>query len=368
MKRLLVAFLVISSYPAICQDKFNVELLYNESGNDTIYVTVDNGIEEKQYFLSESPLIIDDYYISQYVSIQLGHPRSNGKLPGYELGFFTNAEKSSVTVGVSPSGKPYVIERKNLFLFEEKGGEKLKKLTKKAEDNFWEFFNENINQYGKNDSITAAAFALNKAHRLKITEAIQEIEPSYYSFWTFRRIVSSNPDVDREVKENILLTKFQSFKDTYEYNQVKDLIFGSKIKLGEKINDFESFDIITNEKINLSSLKKPLLLMSWATWCGPCIGKMDVLNDIAFKYPDMDVLFVNIDSNMEKAKLVIAKRKITGNHFSHLNEGVPAMLSGQLVPKIYLIDKDATVIYNYDLASDTDLKILSETLASYFNQ
>lgn len=368
MKQLFFVFLLISSFPAICQEKFNVELRYKESRNDTIYVTVDNGIEEKQYFLSDSSLIIEDYYTSQYVSIQLFHERSSGKPPNYELGFFTNADKSNLTVGVSSDGKPHLVERNNVLKFEEMGSESLEELTKKANDSFWDFYNKNSAQFGKNDSITAAAFALSKARNLKITEAIQEIEPSYYSFWTFRRIIANNPDVEREVKENILLTKFKSYKDTYEYNQVKDLIFGSQIKIGEKINDFESVDILTNKNISLSSLEKPLLLMSWATWCAPCIKKMDILKDVALKYPDMDVLFVNKDTNMEKAKHLIAKRRIGGNHFSYLNEGIPTLFSDQLIPKIYLIDKDATVIYNYDLGPDADLKILNETLASYFNQ
>ncbi len=368
MKQLLGIFLLFSSFPAICQEKFNVELHYEKSKSDTIYVTVDNGIEEKEYFLSDSPLLIEDYYTSEFVSIQLYHARNDGNPPSYELGFFTNAEKSNATVGVESSGKPYLIKRKNLFLFEEMGSEKLNEFTKKAYDSFWNFYYENVSQFGRNDSITAAAFALNKAHNLKVTEAIQQLESSYYSFWLFRKQIANNPDVDREVKEKILLTKFKSFEDTYEYNLAKDLIFGAQIKLGEKINDFESVDIVTNKEISLSSLEKPLLLMSWATWCAPCIKKMDILKDVALKYPEMDVLFVNKDTNMEKAKNLIAKRRIGGNHFSYLNGGIPTLFSDQLIPKIYLIDKDATVIYNYDLGPDADLKILNETLAKYFNQ
>lgn len=366
MKYLLILFLLIPYYTAICQEKFTVELNYKSSNRDTIFVSVDNGIEEKKYFLSNNPLIITDYYVSNYVSIQLFHPRSDGKLPNYELGLFTNSPNSSVTVRLLPSGKPIIVNKKDLFLFEEMGSEELKKAAKKEFDNFWSFYNEYNSQFGKNDSITAKAFALNNAHNLKVADAIQSIEPSYYSFWTFRRQISNNPDVDRKVKENILLVKFDKFKDTYEYTHIKELVFGSQISIGEKINNFESFDILTNKKASLSSLGKPLLLMTWATWCSPCIKKINTIQELSKRHPDLNVLFINMDNNVDKAKLFINKRTIVGNHFSYLNQGIPTMFSNQLIPKIYLLDKELSVIYSFDLSSDIDLEILSKTLLTYF--
>lgn len=336
---------------------------YLQDQNDTIYVTVNNGIEENQHLLTGTPLLLEDYYTSHYVSVQLSHPGIGNKLPFHEYGFFTNSDNAQVVVGLTAENKPYLTEAKNIVPFEEMGSQKIKEHTDRSFHDFWDYYNKNVAHLGQNDSITAEAFELNKQHALKVLEAIQLNKPSYFSFWTFRRVISNHPDISRTVKEELLSTKFHSYKGTYEYELVRDLIFGSEIQIGEVINEFESTDFMTNKVVRTAALKRPLLIMTWATWCSPCIRKMEILKDISLEYPKLNLLLINFDDTIDKATKMVINRGFKGHHLSHLAEGVPPMLLNQVIGKVYLIDGKSQVQYNIDLTPDPDFKLLQEKLA-----
>ena len=347
------------------QDKFKVEIQLNSSNNDSLFLEVDNGIELKNYTIGNSPLILEDYYVSEYVSVQFFHPKKDGRPPNYELGVFLNSIHASVNVSIDKEGMPILSASQNIYPFIDMGAEEIVEYANVAFKNFWNFYNDNLAQLGQNDSITQKAFQLNKEYSLKVLEATEKLPVSYYSFWTFRRQIANNIDIPRDQKETIFHMKFDKFKNTYEYKHAEDLMFGSSIRIGEKLNNFSAPDIIDKSQFDLQLSEKPLLLMTWATWCSPCIHKVYLLQEIAQVFPNLNFVYIDMDSDIERARQFINDKNIIGHHLSYLDKRVPTSLTN-LVSKIYLINQDMEVIYNYDLSPDPDFEILKSKLQELF--
>lgn len=351
-----------NSIVCVSQNKFRLDLSFSGEDIDSVAVIVDNGIEEKEYILYDTELVIEDYYKTEYVSIQLFHPSSEGVVPFRECGFFIDSKPAAASVNLDHKGAPIIVKSENIIPFEDVGSNDFEKFTKKSNLDFWNYYNKNISNLGQIDSITDKAFELKKQHSLKILEAIQTLNVSYYSFWMFRRMISNHPDIKREVKEELLNDKFLTYKDTYEYDLARDNIIGSKIKINELIESFESIDYTTNQTINTNDIQKPLLIITWATWCSPCIRKILELKDISTNYPELNFLYLNFDKDVDRAKKMINARDFKGYHFSYLNEGISNIFLNQVIGKIYLLDRTSQVQYNLDLEPDPGFKRLEQQI------
>ena len=64
------------------------------------------------------------------------------------------------------------------------------------------------------------------------------------------------------------------------------------------------------KKVEWAALKgKVVVLEFWATWCGPCVGAIPHLNELADKFKDQPVQFIAVTDEDEKVIAPFLKRK-----------------------------------------------------------
>jgi thiol-disulfide isomerase/thioredoxin len=76
----------------------------------------------------------------------------------------------------------------------------------------------------------------------------------------------------------------------------------NKIKIGQEI-DF-SFKAIDSNQYSIKEFQgKYVLLVYWATWCGPCLAKIPMLKDIYNQYSaELEIVSISVDKDIVKWK------------------------------------------------------------------
>lgn len=361
--RLAVLLLLLTSYTTLAQKSYSVKINFESDKKDSLSLEIDSGIEVKDFMIYPGETLKEGYFTNEYVAFEVFHQKLDGNPPAYSDGFFVNNGKAEITIKVNEKGKPQVITNTEAYLFSEFGSEEFLSETREEFNDFWSFYNKNIHLVGKNDSVTQNMFNLNKKHNIAVAEAIDKQPVSYYNFWRFKNI-ADNPDIERSTKERILENKFERYANTYEYKLIKDIIYGAEIRVGNTIPSFQATDFINNKSFNPKTLKKPLVIVAWATWCAPCLEKMPTLKTLAQKHPAVEFLFINHDKDLNRAKKYIHDKSLAGVHLNVTTSELPVSLMNRIIPKIFVADSELKVIYNYDLQSDTELTKLSEVLTA----
>ena len=69
---------------------------------------------------------------------------------------------------------------------------------------------------------------------------------------------------------------------------------------------------VEGERYNLSELKgRTVVLNFWATWCGPCRFELPFLARWATSHPDVLVLGIAVDRELESVRAFLNKKKVT---------------------------------------------------------
>ncbi|MEM0938802.1 MAG: hypothetical protein AAF600_15405 [Bacteroidota bacterium] len=361
IKFFAVASLILSA--CFSQEKYKVQILVEGSIED-LHISVDNGIELDEFMVEDSMLIISDYFTTESVSVEISHPKKDNTLPVFTKGFFVGQEEAKISIKVDPFDlSPIkVISIEDAMTFEEMGSTQIDEYAQSDLDNFWRFYNHNIDKLGRNDSITQKLFEYRLVYTEKLFQAIILNYTTYYALWQFRRQIAYEPNIDRRRKEQFMEEKLGAFENTYDYQLAKMRIYGSQLFLGEEIPHFSFTDFITNRQVTTKTIKKPLLIVSWATWCGPCIKKLERMNGLMDKTPHLSVLYMNYDKDIERAKKRITSLGLKGYHLSFLDNKVPAEIENTIIPRMFLFGENLTLLYNLDDGPDDNLERLQSSL------
>ncbi|HEX7557440.1 MAG TPA: TlpA disulfide reductase family protein, partial [Leptolinea sp.] len=86
----------------------------------------------------------------------------------------------------------------------------------------------------------------------------------------------------------------------------------SKPKNGSVVPDF-SLNDLTGNSISISQYRgKPVVLNFWATWCGPCLVEMPLLETVSVRHKDdLVVVGLNIAESTKRVDSFVKTNKIT---------------------------------------------------------
>lgn len=155
------------------------------------------------------------------------------------------------------------------------------------------------------------------------------------------------------VKKNFRYFKTQSIQ-AYRYGDFErgQFLFDSLVQnqlIGSKFNDF-TLKKVSNKKLKIGKIKKPVFLVTYAAWCVPTKGEIPALNKLAKEF-DKDIEFIVIIWGKKKeaqrfAKKFNSKIEVCYAHKNYRNDNeiVESMKLTLGFPTTYLLNERLQVI------------------------
>jgi peroxiredoxin len=170
----------------------------------------------------------------------------------------------------------------------------------------------------------------------------------------------SGSNSDLEVSEVDLFIKSHSLnfsKEEQKYiddekgitlNRQVDL---ASLKPGDSAPGFDLKDI-TGKNHKLSDFKGKLIYLHfWATWCGPCLGELPVLNKLITDVKSNKIVFINVclDNDYTKWESIIKEKKLLGINLicdDNWSKSLDSLYKISSIPHYTLIDQNGLIIKN----------------------
>jgi peroxiredoxin len=105
-------------------------------------------------------------------------------------------------------------------------------------------------------------------------------------------------------------------------------------------------ELLDGGKLDLASLKdKVVILDFWATWCGPCVQAMPIIDKVAEKFKDQGVLLyaVNLEEGAEEIKKFLEENKLEVPIALDSDGAVAKAYLAVAIPQTVLVGKDGSV-------------------------
>lgn len=118
---------------------------------------------------------------------------------------------------------------------------------------------------------------------------------------------------------------------------------------GSFMNDFH-FNKLNSKEISLYDFKKPVYLITYASWCVTTEGEVPAINELANKYSDeIDFVILYWDDQKTTKKIAKSYNKninvVYVNELNNRNAHVVSRLKHSLgLPTTFLIDKDKKIL------------------------
>jgi peroxiredoxin len=151
------------------------------------------------------------------------------------------------------------------------------------------------------------------------------------------------------MKKIVLFILAASFNYTFSQNSNEDYMKTSLVQLKQTAPEF-SFTNKDGKTVNLSDYKgKVILINFFATWCGPCMQEMpliqsDIWNTLKDN-PNFIILSLGRDHSQEEINKFIEQKKFTFPIYADKGKVVYSLFAKQYIPRNYLIDKNGKVVY-----------------------
>ena len=346
----LFCLLLVKNVKANGATNFRIEFS-KKIDTKNIKILFDDGLEQKliDVIFEKNTTIIKRKFTATYATLSIMYQYENNTFSSLRL--LINSESGYVVFkaadSIQGSFSNYIIKNA-IDIYKCKDFLNLKKYCKKEfEANA--YFSEQY-EILKNDINTEN---YNNSSRLAALKAMQYVKgrgDKYFYFWYFRlsivnELLRTNQLELYEVFNSAFPTKY---KESFEGKQLKQLIEGNLfIKSGETSPLFVANDYKGNE-ISLSKLKGKYVLISfWATWCGPCLAEIPMLQKIRKDYKIDDLELISVSCDKDSAAFI---KKIAELEMKWINIFGNADLRNKFgnkpIPSLYLIDPNGIIKFS----------------------
>ena len=170
----------------------------------------------------------------------------------------------------------------------------------------------------------------------------------------------------RAKKQDLIIDRYYQFVNENEYTQFDAKVLATyakamKFAKGTLAPDFMLQDIEDKTLTLASFAGKAVYLNFWATWCKPCMKKMQETKSLQAELEKDGIVFLNIslDRKEEIWKETIEKNKFKGIHVlatGELNSEIAKAYEVRVLPQYFIINKKGEFVQEPKLLSVNDLK------------
>lgn len=169
-------------------------------------------------------------------------------------------------------------------------------------------------------------------------------------------------------KENpeVVLPLYEDFIEENPYYELDRLVLdpfqkASKMIAGMPAPEFSLLDLEGN-KVQLSQFKgKVVYLDFWATWCRPCIEKIEKLQEFEPQFKGKEVVFIHVSLDRTPAqwRATIQEKQLQGRHlyFDPTLSTITKDYDVVSVPKFFLITKTGNFAYTPSSFDSSELEL-----------